>query len=429
VRRRVLVAIVGVTVATVILFGVPLAFVFEQLQNEDASLRLEREAFAVALSLPRDLGSTTDSIELAPSAEGVIFGLYDAGGSLIAGEGPEQADEATRRALLNEVADLETSEVRVAAVPISVDVDVVGAVRAEQSNVAGEARTGWILVTIGLIGLLVIVVGAVTGYVVSGRLARPVLSLRDAAVRLGDGDFAIDVSESRVAEVDEAATALAATARRLEDLLQRERMFSSDVSHQLRTPVAGLRTALETELQFPREDPTEVLREALEDLDRLEKTIDELLSIARRHDGGQTSLSPVALFAELEAKWGKQFAAAGRELSIESGRGAPEVRASRSMLIHALDVLLDNALRHGSGRVGLDLEVGQDSATISVSDEGEGFPSSMSSDSLFSPDPETSQGLGLPLARRLVETMGGRMSVRGSGPGPRIDIVLARADR
>jgi signal transduction histidine kinase len=277
--------------------------------------------------------------------------------------------------------------------------------------------------------LLVIVVGAVTGYVVSGRLARPVLSLRDAAVRLGDGDFAIDVSESRVAEVDEAATALAATARRLEDLLQRERMFSSDVSHQLRTPVAGLRTALETELQFPREDPTEVLREALEDLDRLEKTIDELLSIARRHDGGQTSLSPVALFAELEAKWGKQFAAAGRELSIESGRGAPEVRASRSMLIHALDVLLDNALRHGSGRVGLDLEVGQDSATISVSDEGEGFPSSMSSDSLFSPDPETSQGLGLPLARRLVETMGGRMSVRGSGPGPRIDIVLARADR
>jgi len=158
-------------------------------------------------------------------------------------------------------------------------------------------------------------------------------------------------------------------------------------------------------------------------------SLDELLSIARRRDGGQTSLSPVELFAELEAKWGKQFAAAGRELSIDSGRGTPDVRASRSMLIHALDVLLDNALRHGGGRVGLDIEVGQDSATISVSDEGEGFPSSMSRDSLFSPDPETSQGLGLPLARRLVETMGGRMSVRRSGPGPRIDIVLARADR
>ncbi|MGB8360115.1 MAG: HAMP domain-containing sensor histidine kinase, partial [Acidimicrobiia bacterium] len=191
----------------------------------------------------------------------------------------------------------------------------------------------------------------------------------------------------------------------------------------------GMRTALETELQFPREDPAEVLREALEDLDRLEKTIDDLLSIARRRDGGQTSLSLAELFAELKAKWGRQFAAADRELSIDSGQGTPEVRASRSMLIHALDVLLDNSLRHGGGRVELDLEVGLDSATISVSDEGEGFPPSMSLDSLFSPDTETSQGLGLPLARRLVETMGGRVSVRRSGPGPRIDIVLARADR
>ena len=97
--------------------------------------------------------------------------------------------------------------------------------------------------------------------------------LRDAAVDLGDGDFTIDVPRSGVPELDQAGQAMTATARRLDDLVSRERAFSADASHQLRTPIAGLRAAIQTELAFPRPDRTEVLREAISDIDRLERTM------------------------------------------------------------------------------------------------------------------------------------------------------------
>lgn len=425
-RRRVLVSILGLTVVSVVLFGVPLLFVFEQLQNEDASLRLEREAFAVSREVPVDFVSDPDRIVLPASSDGVEFGLYDRDGFLVAGDGPQRADDATAEALQNEIADVETPELRVAAVPIVTDQVVVGALRAAQSNVAGEARTGWILATIGLIAVLVIVVGAVVGYVVSGRLARPVLSLRDAAVKLGDGDFSVEIPGSKVAEIDEAAQAMTATAQRLDDLVRRERMFSSDVSHQLRTPVAGLRAAIETELRLPREDASEVLREALADLDRLEKTIDDLLAIARRSDEGETGLPLAEVLEEVQASWRKEFSRAGRGLSIVLPDSIPPLRASRSMLVHALDVLVDNALLHGGGSVVMKCDVGEDAVTISVSDQGPGFASMATPESMFS---DETPGLGLPLARRLVESMGGRMSLRHGGPQPRIDIVLERADR
>jgi signal transduction histidine kinase len=129
------------------------------------------------------------------------------------------------------------------------------------------------------LALLVLGVAAAIGHVVAGRLARPVRRLGDAAVQLGDGDFALNVPHSGVPELDRAAQAMTSTARRLDDLVTRERAFSSDASHQLRTPLAGLRAAIETELEFPRADPTAVLHEAVSDIDRLEQTITELLSI------------------------------------------------------------------------------------------------------------------------------------------------------
>ena len=119
----------------------------------------------------------------------------------------------------------------------------------------------------------VLMIGAAIGYVLAGRLARPVRRLRDAAVDLGDGDFTIDVPRSGVPELDQAGQAMTATARRLDDLVSRERAFSADASHQLRTPIAGLRAAIQTELAFPRPDRTEVLREAISDIDRLERTM------------------------------------------------------------------------------------------------------------------------------------------------------------
>ncbi len=414
------------------LFAIPLAIVFERLENEGAALRLERQAIVASRNVPADFDTAgSDPVELPDTADGVKFGLYDQQGQLIAGFGPSQADAVTLRALRDEIADLETPEVRVAAVPVAANERVVGAIRAEQSNVALEARTARILASIAGLAVLVLGIGASIGYVVAGRLAQPVRRLRDAAVQLGQGDFMIDVPRSDVLELDEAAQAMTATAHRLDDLMTRERLFSTDVSHQLRTPLAGLRTAIETELAFPRRDSTEVLQEAIADIDRLERTISELLAIARTPDASDSPFFIADVLDEVEAKWLKPFAQANRALVIATSRSVPPVHGNSAMLRHALDVLLENSLQHGAGEVRVEHSESEDFVTLSITDEGPGF----GSDPFLSPEVDrtdkgdTSSGLGLPLAKRLVESMPGRIAVVQAGLHPRIDVVLRRADQ
>ncbi|MFZ0626729.1 MAG: HAMP domain-containing sensor histidine kinase [Acidimicrobiia bacterium] len=427
-RRRILTAMLGVTAVAILLFGVPLAVVFERLENEGAALRLERQAIAASRAVPGDFGETSDPVEFPPTADGVTFGLYDKSGSLVAGDGPASADATTIRALRNEIADLETPTLRVASVPIAANEVVVGAVRAEQSNVAGEAQTAGVLVTMGAIALLVLAVGASIGYLVAGRLARPVRLLRDAAVQLGNGDFMIDVPRSKVVELDEAAVAMTATAHRLDDLVTKERMFSSDVSHQLRTPVAGLRAAIETELEYPRADSSDVLREALVDLDRLESTIGELLAVARTSTTDDTAVDLLGLLNQVETRWQKRFTRAGRTLAVSPARFLPPVSANGAMLGHVLDVLIENALEHGAGEVLLTNAVGDDSVTLIITDEGEGFESGQAMSRDTAGSSTQAKGLGIPLAKRLVEAMGGRLSINQPGPNPRVDVVLRRLD-
>ena len=131
------------------------------------------------------------------------------------------------------------------------------------------------------LAVFVAMVAAAAGLLLSRHLTRPLRRLRDAAVRLGEGDFTVSAPPSGVAELDAAATALTATARRLGDLVERERAFTADASHQLRTPLTSLRLALENELAQPRSDPTQALRDALVDVDRLEATLTDLLALAR----------------------------------------------------------------------------------------------------------------------------------------------------
>lgn len=427
-RRRVLAAILSVAVVAIVLFGVPLAIVVQRFVDDDAALRVERSAVLAARQVPADFASSNDPVELPVSTDGIVLALYDANGVLVAGSGPHTGDTATMNALSNQIADLETGGARVVAVPVAADEQVIGVIRAEQSTAASDSRTRRILALLAGLAISVVAVGAAIGYVLAGRLARPVRRLRDAAVDLGDGDFTIEVPRSSIPELDQAAMAMTATARRLDDLVRRERSFSADASHQLRTPIAGLRAAIETELAFPRTDRGEVLREALSDIDRLERTISELLTIARTSEITDAPLPLAEVLAEVEQNWRVRFARADRLLIIPTARYAPSVRGNAAVLRHALDVLIDNALRHGAGEVRIDHTVSDGSVTVSVTDEGAGFTRPVSFDEQDArPAADQSHGLGLPLARRLVDAMPGRLMIVRAGPHPQIDIVLQRA--
>jgi signal transduction histidine kinase len=425
VRRRILLAILSIAVLAIALFAVPLAIVVERFVDEDAMLRVERHAILAARVVPADFATRRDPVELPTNTVGVQLGLYDVHGNLVAGSGPATADLATTGALASHVTDTEKDAARVVAVPVSVDEQIIGAIRAEQSTTGSDARTQKIVLLLGSLALGVIAVGAGIGYVIAGRLARPVRDLRDAAVRLGDGDFTHDVPRSNIPEIDQAAVAMTATAARLDDLVARERSFSADASHQLRTPLAGLRAAIETELEFPRADHTAVLRESLEDVERLERTITELLTLARSLQPNRTPVSLAQILAEVKTAWHGRFALVGRPLTVTDVYDAPDVRGNAIMLRHALDVLVDNALKHGDGEVRISQHVGTDTVTVTVTDEGPGFSETATTPG---PDIRTMGGLGLPLAQRLVEALPGRLVLRRASRHPQIDIVLQRID-
>jgi signal transduction histidine kinase len=220
---------------------------------------------------------------------------------------------------------------------------------------------------------------------------------------------------------------MTATARRLDEMVTRERSFSADASHQLRTPLAGLRAAIETELHFPRSDRTDVLHEAIVDIERLERTIADMLTIARGRGETSVSASIAVVLGEVDAAWRGRLAALGRPLRIADSSDLPAVRGNATMLRHALGVLLDNALTHGGGEVRVDHSSTTETVTLSVTDEGRSDGTSATepdgADSMSVP-----HGLGLPLARRLIEALPGRLSIHGSSRSWRADVVLRRAD-
>lgn len=429
-RRRILVAILSVTSVAIILFGVPLGLIVRRFVDDDATLRVERQAILASRDVPADFESGVDPVELPNSSDGIVFSLYDRLGRLVVGPGPSSADDVTRRALNNEVVDGEATGLRLVAVPIAVDERVVGAIRAEQSTAASDARTRRILALLAALATGVLAVGAAIGYVVAGRLALPVRRLRDAAVQLGDGNFALDVPRSKVPELDQAAQAMTATAQRLDDLVSRERSFSADASHQLRTPLAGLRATIETELQFPRQDSTVVLHEAISDIDRLQATISELLSLSRTSAITEQSTSLAAVFELLEATWQRRYTDSHRTLVLAPAMYSPDVCGTPAMLSQAMDVLLDNSLKHGAGLTTVEHAATAESVTISITDEGPGFGSMSPTVSRAQVVQTTAavHGLGLPLARRLIEAMPGRLIVARSGANPRIDLILQRFD-
>ena len=146
-----------------------------------------------------------------------------------------------------------------------------------------------------------------------------------------------------IVELDELGGRCSATSERIRELLQRERSFSSHVSHQLRTPVAAMRVAVEAELDAPRRTDGRAPREPRR-ARPAESTITSLLALAR-HDERQPRRCDVAALRRTRRSWRAPYGAAGRTIDC---RGTSEWASVDAAISHVLDVLLDNALIHGA---------------------------------------------------------------------------------
>ena len=425
-RRRILAAILATTALALLLCGIPLAVVLARSEARGETLSLEREAIVAAGSVSITAFREADIPELPESAS-TMFALYDATGRRIAGTGPVRGDRFVVSALHSTIVSGEVDEHLVASVPIAADEVVVGALRAERSLASSDARVlrAWVFI-VGF-AALVLVVAFVVGRILADRIAQHVRRVRAAAISLGDGGFSIAHDPSGIVELDDVTDALRVTAERLERTLRRERQLSADVSHQLRTPLTGLRLILENEIEGPREQPGIALAEALGEVDRMEATIHDLLELARQSATASVGGTDLVAAAQRAARrWRPALERDGRTcaLALVPALGA----ASRTSAVdQALDVLLENAIRHGRGTVTIEAYESPGGATLVVSDEGPGLE--MAGEALFARGTrETTDtgglGIGLNLARSLIEAEGGRLVVQRAKPFAAFAIVL-----
>ena len=284
-----------------------------------------------------------------------------------------------------------------------------------------HAHLAWALMA--ALGAAIIGAAAAIAVVVANRMTRPLLRLQEAATRLGHGDFSIRVPPAHVPELDDVGHALTATAHRLGQAMQRERDFSTHASHQLRTPIAGLRLAVETELTTPRPDPTVALHEVLAVTDRLERTVTDLLRLVRKPARAE-HLDLAQLVGQIRAHWHASLAAKGRRLVLPGKLPVHDVTATTAAITQALDILLDNASRHGGGTVTLRCDVVRGGLALVVSDEGRRDHPKSDPD-VADAGSSDSYGIGLSLAATLVEAEGGRLQHPQPGQPTAYSILLS----
>ncbi len=415
-------AIATVAATAVVLFAVPLGLVLRNSYRSRELLRLQRDTVAATRQI--DLTRPgSDPTEL-PSIGGPLA-AYDLRGRRIAGRGPPAGDGVVGAALRSgKPADRAVGGRLVAAIPVVSGERVDGVVRAERSDAAVVSSTRRAWLELAALAATLVVAAVAAALVLGRQLSRPLERLAGTAARLGEGDFSVRAPRSRIPEVDRVAETLDVTSARLDDLVARERSFSADASHQLRTPLAAMRLELEA-LALRDASPPQELTAALAQVDRLQTTIETLLAAARDVPRRDANTSVAPLLDALEQRWRGPLAAGSRPLQLEIPAGLPATTATPTVVTEILDVLVGNAHRHGTGAVTVSARALGDSLAVDVSDEGAGFAGDP--EAAFLRRQEAGHGIGLALARSLAHAEGGRLSVTRGGGAPRVTLLLPTA--
>jgi signal transduction histidine kinase len=285
---------------------------------------------------------------------------------------------------------------------------------------------------------------AVLSWLVVGLALRPVEALRTGAAEItgaGTGRR-LPVPAARD-EIGRLALTLNDMIDRLEWARRRQRVFVADAAHELRSPLASLRTQLEVAQRRVARGGAPVTAAALADLvvdtERLSRLVDDLLLLARVDDTG----AGVVRFAPLEVSELVRDVAgryAGQRVPVTvtgglNGTGGLRVAGDADQLRRVLGNLLDNAVRHASRRVEVGATAAGDEVVLVVTDDGPGiraedreraFARFTRLDDARGQD-EGGAGLGLAIVRELVRAHHGTVRLDDAGPGLRVEVRLPSA--
>lgn len=239
------------------------------------------------------------------------------------------------------------------AVPLRHDEDLVGAVQVSIPYAYVEAKIQAAWLNVASSGLAVALLAVPLSLWLAGTILGPVRQLKAAAVRVAQGQFQPRLTVNGHDELAELSQAFNEMAEQIEILLERQRQFIADASHELRTPITGIKLRSEALLAGGRDDPEiaeRFLREVDAEADRLTRLSNELLDLARlngrRSAALHTPLDLAALVRQVIQRFEVRAVQAGIHLETALPETIPMVLGHADQLDQALSNLLDNALKY-----------------------------------------------------------------------------------
>jgi signal transduction histidine kinase len=384
------------------------------------------EAVNASLAARADAVAGAGLTAAAGDPEEYAAAIVRADGSVAGAAGLGRFTRAALVTIDHPVAGLEGSA-RVLARPQRGAVVVV----AQSLDDRDEALAG-LLAAFAIGGPVAVLLASLLGYALATAALRPVEAMRRraASISLTAGETALPLPAADD-EIRRLGETLNEMLERLRRTFERERRFVADASHELRTPIAVVKTELEALLRIDGHSPEvrAALLAAADEVDQLARLAEDLLVLTRAAEG-RLDVRPerIEAGAALDGariRFAARAAAEGRSLALDVPAGTT-LLADPLRLRQALDDLVDNALRHGAGDITLAARALDGGTAIDVLDGGDGLDGV--GDRAFErfargDDARTrgGAGLGLAIVRAIAEAHGGRAEIVG---GARVRIWL-----
>ena len=464
-RWRLLGAMVGLTVFVLLVHDVPLVAHLRNVERDRIVTELERDAFTIAgrseLLLERleatssgDATRINDVLQAYSAETGGRVVITGADGLAVASSDEESVtgrNYATRPEIAEALAGRPAAGKRhsstlgvdllYVSVPVILGDEVNGSVRITYPASVISDRVSGRLWGIFFTALVSIVVAALAAILLTFTVTRPLSRLRHATELVASEDFATRADESSgPREVRALARSFNAMSARLGRLVERQRGFAGDASHQLRTPLTALRMRLEQADEALDTDPLSArpkLDAVVQETERLQHLVDGLLALARAdaRTGSPVRVAPATIVADRIEAW----QALAAEASVGLAPGSMSTTAARALpgaVEQIVDNFIDNALQYSPPGSTIDVAVSDaaEGVSIRVADRGPGMTPEQCELALErfwrAPDaPSGGTGLGLAIAARLAEASGGRVSLRPrEGGGLVAELLLVRGD-